>query len=109
MTAWVILIYGIFVAVGGIMGYAKAQSFASLIAGGISGLVLVVAAVIMLKGSNQMIQIGWWIALTVSLLLLMNFGMRAISNFKMMPGGLMIILSVISIIVLLLDRGGPER
>ena len=45
MIAWLVLIYGILVAAGGVMGYAKSQSTPSLIAGGISGIALVGAAV----------------------------------------------------------------
>jgi uncharacterized membrane protein (UPF0136 family) len=101
MTAWVILIYGVLVAIGGIMGYTKAQSMVSLLAGGISGLILIGAALGMMKGFYS---VSWWIAFTVALVLLANFGMRAMSNFKMMPGGLMILLSVISIIILVLNR-----
>ena len=40
MITWLVLIYGILIAVGGVMGYVKAQSMASLIAGGVSGIAL---------------------------------------------------------------------
>ncbi|HMV51391.1 MAG TPA: TMEM14 family protein, partial [Blastocatellia bacterium] len=40
-TAWVVLIYGVLVAAGGAMGYFKAGSTASLIAGLGSGVLLV--------------------------------------------------------------------
>ena len=102
MTAWLVLIYGILVAAGGVMGYVKADSKASLIAGGVSGIALVGAAVAMMKGSYSA---GWWISLIIALLLLGRFGSGAMSEgFKMMPGGLVIILSVIVIAVLLTHR-----
>ena len=101
MIGWVILVYGILVTAGGFMGYARAKSVPSLIAGGLSGLVLIGAAVAMLRGAYQT---GWWLALIVALLLLANFGVRSLSGFKMMPGGLMIILSLIAILVLLMGR-----
>lgn len=101
MIGWVVLIYGILVAAGGIMGYARAKSAPSLIAGGISGLILIGAAVAMMRGAYQ---VGWWLALIIALLLLVNFGYRSLSGFKMMPGGLMIILSLIAIIMLLMRR-----
>lgn len=100
-TAWVILIYGILVAAGGAMGYFKAGSLASLIAGVGSGLLLAGASIAMMKGSYQA---GWWISLIVALLLLGRFGSAALKGFKMMPGGMVIILSVIVLILLVANR-----
>ena len=101
MAGWIILIYGILVAAGGIMGYMRAQSVISLVAGGVSGVLLIGAALTMMRGPYQ---VGWWVALIVALLLLANFGARSLSGFKMMPGGLMIILSLIAIIALIIGR-----
>jgi uncharacterized membrane protein (UPF0136 family) len=101
MIAWLVLIYGILMAVGGLMGF-RAGSTASLIAGGLSGIALVGAAVAMMKGSYSA---GWWVALIVALLLLGRFGSAAISKgFKMMPDGMVIILSIIVIAALLIRR-----
>jgi uncharacterized membrane protein (UPF0136 family) len=102
MTSWIVLIYAILVAVGGIMGYVKAQSSASLIAGVLSGLFLAGSAIAMMKGSYQA---GWWIALIVTIVLLVRFGMAAMNEFKMMPGGMVIILSLIVLVTLLTNRG----
>jgi uncharacterized membrane protein (UPF0136 family) len=102
MIAWLVLIYGILVAAGGVMGYVKANSTASLIAGGVSGIALAGAAAAMMKGSYSA---GWWISLVVALLLLSRFGIVALSKgFKMMPGGMVIILSIIVIAALLTRR-----
>ncbi|HEY6403430.1 MAG TPA: TMEM14 family protein [Blastocatellia bacterium] len=102
MIPWLVLIYGLLVAIGGVMGYVKANSMASLIAGGLSGIALVGAAVAMMKGSYSA---GWWVSLIVALLLLGRFGSAAISNgFKMMPGGMVIILSIVVIAALLMRR-----
>jgi uncharacterized membrane protein (UPF0136 family) len=100
-TAWVILIYGILVAAGGAIGYFKAGSMASLIAGVGSGLLLAGASMAMMKGSYQ---VGWWISLIVALLLLGRFGSAAMKGFKMMPGGMVIILSLIVIVLLVANR-----
>lgn len=102
MISWIVLVYGLLVAVGGIMGYLKASSMMSLIAGCGSGLILAGAAFLMARGS---FQAGWWVALVVSLLLLGRFGNAAVSGgFKLMPGGMVIIMSLIVIAVLLMNR-----
>lgn len=107
MTAWLVLIYGILVAAGGVMGYVKASSLASLAAGGIAGLALVGASALMLKGNYQA---GWWLSLVVAILLLGRFGSAAASKgFKFMPGGMVIILSVIVLAALLMQRTPPAR
>lgn len=102
MTAWIVLVYGLLVAIGGIMGYVKAQSMPSLVAGVGAGLILAGAAVAMMRDAYQA---GWWIALVVAILLLARFGNAAMKEFKMMPGGMVIILSVVVLITLLLNRG----
>ena len=102
MIAWLVLIYGILIAAGGVMGYVKAQSMPSLIAGGISGIALVGAAVAMMKDAYSA---GWWISLVVALLLLVRFGIAAMKGgFKMMPSGIVIISSIIVIAALLMRR-----
>jgi len=102
MVAWLVLIYGILMAAGGVMGYVRKDSMASLIAGGISGIALVGAAVAMMKDAYSA---GWWISLIVALLLLGRFGSASLSKgFEMMPGGLVIILSIIIIAALLTHR-----
>jgi uncharacterized membrane protein (UPF0136 family) len=103
MTSWIVLIYAILVAVGGIMGYVKAQSIASLIAGVGAGLFLAGSAIAMMKDAYTA---GWWIALIVTISLLLRFGAATMRDgFKMMPGGMVIILSLIVLVVLLTNRG----
>lgn len=107
MTAWLVLIYGILVAAGGVMGYVKATSMASLLAGGVAGLALIGAAVMMMRGNYQA---GWWVSLVVAILLLGRFGsVAANSGFKFMPGGMVIISSVIVLAALLLQRVPVSR
>ena len=102
MIAWLVLIYGVLVAVVGVMGYIKAGSAASLIAGVISGILLVGSAVAMMKDAYSA---GWWISLVVALLLLGRFAIAAMKGgFKMMPGGMVIILSLVVIAALLTNR-----
>jgi uncharacterized membrane protein (UPF0136 family) len=107
MTAWLVLIYGILVAAGGVLGYVNAKSMASLGAGAVAGLALVGAALAMMRGSYQT---GWWIALIVALLLLGRFGMVALNKgFTLMPGGLVIILSLLVLAALLTQRAPLAR
>jgi len=102
MVVWIVLLYAVLVAAGGLMGYLKAGSLASLLAGVVSGLLLAGAAVAMMRG---LFQAGWWVALVVTFLLLGRFGMAATKGFKMMPGGMVIIMSIIVLITLLSNRG----
>jgi uncharacterized membrane protein (UPF0136 family) len=101
MTALIVLLYGILVAAGGVMGYVKAGSIASLISGGGAGLILLGASVAMMRGSYSL---GWWISLLVALLLLGRFGMAAMNDFKLMPGGMVIAMSLLVLAVLLFNR-----
>jgi len=106
MIAWLVLIYALFIVAGGVMGY-KAGSTASLIAAVVAGLALAGASAAMLRGSYQT---GWWVALIVALLLLGRFAMAAYSKgFKMMPGGMVIILSLIVLAALLAQRTPAAR
>ncbi|NOT62037.1 MAG: TMEM14 family protein [Acidobacteria bacterium] len=106
MIGWLVLIYAILVAAGGVMGYVKAGSMASLIAGVIAGLALAGGSALLMRGQYQN---GWWLSLVVTLLLLARFGMAATKGFKMMPGGMVIILSVIVLAALLLQRTPPIK
>jgi uncharacterized membrane protein (UPF0136 family) len=102
MASWVVLIFAVLIAVGGVMGYVKAGSTASLIAGLVSGILLLGSALAMMRGA---FQLGWWIALLVTILILVRFGMAAMKEFKMMPGGLVIIMGLIVLAVLITQRG----
>jgi uncharacterized membrane protein (UPF0136 family) len=63
-------VFGLLTLVGGIMGFVKAQSTASLIAGGLSGLLIIGAGVLMT--SNP--QAAGILAIVVSLALIIFFG-----------------------------------
>jgi uncharacterized membrane protein (UPF0136 family) len=80
--------YGVLSLAGGVMGYAKAKSRASLIAGGISGLLLLGSAA--LAASHPVA--GFAVASVVSLALVGRFaksasGKRASGVAKVMIGG----------------------
>jgi uncharacterized membrane protein (UPF0136 family) len=89
------IIFGLLTIVGGVMGYVKAGSTASLIAGSISGILLLVAAFLL----PDHLAIGLALAVVVSVLLAGRFVPAFMKTHQIMPAGLMSILSVIGIIV----------
>lgn len=97
MAAYVVLVYGILVIAGGVMGYAKAQSKPSLIAGGLFGTIAIAGALLMLRQS----AIGYYISLAAAVLLLAFFSRRFSATKKFMPSGLMMALSLITVLTLL--------
>jgi uncharacterized membrane protein (UPF0136 family) len=86
-------IFGLIAVLGGAMGYARAKSKASLIAGGISGGLLIVAG-LLYPG-----LLGSILALIVSILLLVHFGRSYAAKKKTMPAIPMIVLSGICIVL----------
>src|SRR5437773_9667303 len=91
------IVFGILTVVGGIVGYIKAGSVASIIAGSITGVLLLVAAFLLPEHR----AIGLATALIVSLLLAAQFVPKFLKTGRMMPAGLMSVLSVIGLIVAL--------
>lgn len=103
-TAWIILVYGVLVAIIGAYGYFKASSVPSLIAGVVSGVILLAAAFAMMRGSYRL---GWVAALALAVLLLGRFARPAFAESQVWPGGVMVALSVLAIIALLVGRNAP--
>jgi uncharacterized membrane protein (UPF0136 family) len=89
------IIFGALTIVGGVIGYVKAGSTPSIIAGSITGILLLIAAFILPEHRVA----GLATALIVSLLLAGQFVPKFIRTGKVMPAGMMSILSVIGIIV----------
>jgi uncharacterized membrane protein (UPF0136 family) len=81
-----------------VIGYAKAGSMASIIAGSICGILLLVAAYL-LPGQ---IELGLALAAVISIALAGRFIPAFIKTGHMMPAGLMSVLSVIGIIMAIL-------
>ena len=88
------VIYGALTIIGGLIGYFKAGSVISAVAGGIAGLLILLAA--WLLPGNQLA--GLLIALIVSLLLAGQFLPKFIRTGKVMPAGMMSLLSVVGIV-----------
>jgi uncharacterized membrane protein (UPF0136 family) len=89
------IIFGLLTIVGGVIGYVKAGSTASIIAGSVSGIALIIAAWL-LPGN---LVLGLAIAGLVSILLAGRFIPAYMKTGQAMPAGLMSALSVIGVIV----------
>jgi uncharacterized membrane protein (UPF0136 family) len=88
------IVFGLLTIAGGIVGYVKVGSVASIIAGAISGVLLLVAA--FLLPEHQAWGLGT--ALIVSLLLAGYFIRKDLQTETVMPAGIMSVLSVIGVI-----------
>ncbi len=84
-------VFGVFTIVGGVLGFVKAKSNASLVAGSISGALLLIAAWLMQTEGRSGVLLG----LIVSVLLAARFGRAYASSKKLMPAGLMAALGTI--------------
>jgi uncharacterized membrane protein (UPF0136 family) len=89
------IVFGVLTIVGGVIGYVKAGSTASIIAGAISGIALIVAACL-LPGNAA---VGLIIAGLVSLALAGRFIPAFMRTGTLMPAGLMAGLSLIGVIM----------
>jgi uncharacterized membrane protein (UPF0136 family) len=88
--------FGLFTIAGGTMGYVKAKSLPSLLAGGISGALLLFAGFLMGRDYMQVGAIG---GMVVSVALAGRFIPSYLKTRKMMPAGLMAGLSVVAVIL----------
>ncbi|MEM1309600.1 MAG: TMEM14 family protein [Cyanobacteria bacterium P01_H01_bin.153] len=90
-------IYAVLAIAGGIIGYQKAASRPSLISGSISGPLLIIGGI----GLVQEQLWGAWLAIAVTLLLVIVFIARLIKTRRLMPAGLMVIVGVITLVTFL--------
>ncbi|HLO84244.1 MAG TPA: TMEM14 family protein [Nostocaceae cyanobacterium] len=88
--------YGILVLIGGIIGYFQAKSKVSLLSGGVSGLLIIFAALGQLQGLTW----GLTLAALITGILVVFFAFRLVKTRKFMPSGLMIILGTLALAVM---------
>jgi uncharacterized membrane protein (UPF0136 family) len=93
------IIFAVLTLVGGIMGYVKAKSYASIISGFISGGMLIAAAVML---TTKHPARAYVIGLLVSVLLAWKFVPDFVHKKAVVPGGLMALLSLAGIVLTLL-------
>lgn len=96
LTKIYLFIFGVLTIAGGVMGFVKAGSNASLIAGGISGALLLVAGYLIGAGK---VQPGLILGLVLSLALAGQFVPKFFSTHKLMPAGMMAILGVLGLVL----------
>ena len=89
---WLILVYALLVAIGGIIGYVKAKSNQSLISGLGSGVALAIAWYVSLQNPT----IGLVLATVIAVALVVVFALRFRATNKFMPAGLLASLSLVA-------------
>lgn len=94
-SCWTIF-YGLMVLIGGVMGYVSKKSKPSLIAGGIFGIALITTGVVSFQRHFQ----GILVALILTVFLTILFGIRYKKTGKFMPAGLVLGLSLLSLVIL---------
>ncbi len=85
--------YGLLSGFGGIWGYIKSQSKPSLISGCLSGIILLIAAAMQIRG----FVLGLLFSKIIILLLVAVFAIRLTKTGKFMPSGIMLIAGVIAL------------
>ena len=98
VTKFYYLVFGILTIIGGIMGYVKAKSVASIISGSLCGIVLIGASFTF----PERPIFGGVVGLLVSVLLAGKFVPDYIHKRAFLPGGLMAFLSLASIVISIL-------
>lgn len=99
-------LYALLLAVGGAIGYFRAGSRVSLIAGMTSAAAALLALLIWSRSSNLGIALG----LILSIILFVLFAYRyAVKTRKFMPSGLLAVVSlvVMAVMFLVMDWTGP--
>ena len=90
---WLLYIYGVLLILGGAMGYVKAKSVPSLVAG------LVCGVIIIMMGLRYTWHWAPVVAFIVALVLIFIMGRRYLNTRKAMPALLIVVMSVVVAIV----------
>ncbi|HEY9790784.1 MAG TPA: TMEM14 family protein [Candidatus Obscuribacterales bacterium] len=94
---WSLLVIAILVGLGGVMGFVKAKSKASLIAGIASAVAFLLAFAAALNGVHHAHMAG----AVISIILCVVFGMRLRKTGKFMPSGLLLVLCAIELALMI--------
>jgi uncharacterized membrane protein (UPF0136 family) len=93
LTRLYLFIFGVLTIAGGVVGFVKAKSRASLVAGSISGVLLLLAGYL----AGTIGRNGILLGLVVSFALATRFVTAFRTSRKIMPAGLMAALSVVGV------------
>lgn len=99
IAVWTILVYALVVVLGGVFGYIKAKSKMSLISGLVSGGALLVAWVLAQTSPTP----GIGLAMLIAVVLSVTFILRFARTRKIMPAGLMMVLSLVVTVIFAVD------
>jgi uncharacterized membrane protein (UPF0136 family) len=94
---WSLLVIAVIVSIGGIMGFVKAKSKASLIAGEVSAAAYLLAFVAALNGMHHAHLAG----AVISIALCIVFGIRLRKTGKFMPAGMMLVCCAITLAIMI--------
>lgn len=92
------LVYGFLLIIGGVIGFKKAHSKASLYAGSASGVFAVVFSYLGLQGNDLL---ALFLLAAEAIILSAFFYMRYSSSKKFMPSGMMLVVSALSLVIYL--------
>jgi uncharacterized membrane protein (UPF0136 family) len=98
VTATIVFIFGLLIALGGIMGYVKSGSQASLVSGVVFGIALVASAYFIFKGKIA----AQYVALALTFLLDGIFTYRFAKTLHFFPAGFLSLASLAVLIVVAL-------
>jgi uncharacterized membrane protein (UPF0136 family) len=96
IAAGFFLLFGLLSIAGGLLGWKKAGSKASLIAGGISGVLLLIAAASVLSGE---VKVGLTVGGITALLLAGRFVPAFLKTKKWMPQGMMAVCALVALVL----------
>ena len=94
-TAVIVWAYGVLMAVGGVIGYVKVRSKASLLSGVGFGLMLLASGYEVWRGSRK----GLAASAVMAALLMAIFAVRLVKTRRFMPAGVLALLSLAALIV----------
>lgn len=97
LARYTLLGYGVILILGGIMGYTKGKSRVSLLAGSISGIVILGIFAWSLQSPTAALLLG----AAMAALLTIGMGIRFIRSGKFMPAGVIALLSLVALCVTL--------